>query len=152
VANPRAYGVIEFDDDGRALSIEEKPEVPKSNFVVPGLYFYDSSVVEVARSIEPSARGEYEISDVNAVYLARGELRVEKLGRGTVWLDTGTVEAMVQASEFVRVIEARQGVKVGCIEEVAWNKGWISDAQLAALAAPLVKSGYGAYLTELLAR
>jgi glucose-1-phosphate thymidylyltransferase len=151
VANPRAYGVVEFAPDGRVLSIEEKPERPKSNFVVPGLYFFDNSVVEVARGIAPSARGEYEISDVNAAYLAQGKLRVEVLSRGTVWLDTGTVDSMVQAAEFVRVIEARQGHKVGCIEEVAWNQGWITDAQLAALAEPLVKSGYGDYLRGLLA-
>jgi glucose-1-phosphate thymidylyltransferase len=150
VSNPRAYGVVEFDPDGRVLSIEEKPEKPKSNFVVPGLYFFDNSVVEIARDISPSARGEYEISDVNAAYLAAGRLRVDVLSRGTVWLDTGTVESMVQAAEFVRVIEARQGHKVGCIEEVAWSQGWITDAELAALAEPLAKSGYGEYLRELL--
>lgn len=150
VANPRAYGVVEFADDGTVLSIEEKPEKPKSNFAVPGLYFYDNSVVQVAASIEPSARGEYEISDVNAAYLEAGKLRVDVLDRGTAWLDTGTFDSMVQASEFVRVIEHRQGYKIGCIEEVAWNQGWITDPQLAALAAPLVKSGYGEYLANLL--
>ena len=151
VANPSAYGVVEFAPDGTVVSIEEKPIRPKSSFVVPGLYFYDNDVIEIARGIRPSARGELEISDVNAAYLARGDLRVETLGRGTVWLDTGTVESMVQATEFVRVIEARQGYKIGCIEEVAWNQGWISDDQLVELAEPLVKSGYGDYLRGLLA-
>jgi glucose-1-phosphate thymidylyltransferase len=150
VSNPAAYGVVEFASDGRVLSIEEKPAKPKSSFVVPGLYFYDNDVVRIARSIAPSARGEYEISDVNAAYLAEGRLRVDVIDRGTAWLDTGTVESMVQATEFVRVIEARQGYKIGCIEEVAWNQGWISDAQLAALAEPLAKSGYGEYLRALL--
>jgi glucose-1-phosphate thymidylyltransferase len=150
VSNPTAYGVVEFDSDGSVLSIEEKPEKPKSNFVVPGLYFFDNDVVEIARGITPSGRGEYEISDVNAAYLAAGKLRVDVLSRGTVWLDTGTVESMVQAAEFVRVIEARQGHKVGCIEEVAWSQGWITDAELAALAGPLAKSGYGEYLLTLL--
>jgi glucose-1-phosphate thymidylyltransferase len=150
VANPRAYGVVEFAADGRVLSIEEKPTEPKSNFVVPGLYFYDNDVIEIARSISPSARGEYEISDVNAAYLAAGKLRVDVIDRGTAWLDTGTVDAMVQATEFVRVIEARQGYKIGCIEEVAWTNGWITDAQLAALAETLAKSGYGGYLSSLL--
>jgi len=150
VANPTAYGVVEFAPDGRVLSIEEKPTHPKSNFVVPGLYFYDNSVVEIARTIAPSARGEYEISDVNAAYLERGKLRVEVLSRGTAWLDTGTVDSMVQATEYVRVIEARQGYKIGCIEEVAWSQGWISDDALGALADSLAKSGYGAYLRGLL--
>jgi glucose-1-phosphate thymidylyltransferase len=151
VANPRAYGIVEYSADGRVLSIEEKPEHPKSNFAVPGLYFYDNEVVSIAASITPSARGEYEITDVNSAYLERGALRVDVLDRGTAWLDTGTIDSMVQATEYVRVIEARQGFKVGCIEEVAWRKGWITDAQLAALAEPLVKSGYGDYLTRLLA-
>lgn len=152
VADPERYGVVEFAPDGRVVSIEEKPASPKSNFVVPGLYFYDNRVIEIARSITPSARGEYEISDVNSVYLAEGALRVEPLTRGTAWLDTGTVESMVQATEYVRVIEARQGYKIGCIEEAAWRQGWISDAELAVLAEPLAKSGYGLYLLGLTAQ
>ena len=151
VSNPRAYGVVEFDSEHRAVSIEEKPEHPKSNFAVPGLYFYDNSVVGIARSITPSARGELEISTVNEHYLTSGALRVDVLDRGTAWLDTGTFESMVQASEFVRVIEARQGYKIGCIEEIAWRAGWIDDVQLLALSRPLVKSGYGEYLERLLA-
>jgi len=151
VSNPRAYGVVEFDSEHRAVSIEEKPEHPKSNFAVPGLYFYDNSVVGIARSITPSARGELEISTVNEHYLTSGALRVDVLDRGTAWLDTGTFESMVQASEFVRVIEARQGYKIGCIEEIAWRAGWIDDVQLVALSRPLVKSGYGEYLERLLA-
>jgi glucose-1-phosphate thymidylyltransferase len=150
VANPEAYGVVEFDRDGMVLSIEEKPEKPRSRYVVPGLYFYDSRVVEIARSLRPSARGELEITAVNAAYLDRGELHVSVLDRGTAWLDTGTFGSMVQAAEFVRVIEERQGFKIGCIEEAAWRAGFISDAELRALAEPLTRSGYGDYLLGLL--
>ncbi|WP_285113896.1 glucose-1-phosphate thymidylyltransferase RfbA [Leifsonia sp. fls2-241-R2A-40a] len=150
VSNPTSYGVVEFDDDFKAISIEEKPANPKSRFAVPGLYFYDNSVVEIAKTIEPSARGELEISTVNERYLEAGRLQVQVLDRGTAWLDTGTFESMMQASEYVRVIEDRQGFKVGCIEEIAWRAGWIDDAQLETLAAPLVKSGYGSYLRALL--
>ena len=150
VANPRAYGVVEFDENNVAVSIEEKPEKPKSNYAVPGLYFYDNSVVEIAKTIEPSPRGELEISTVNERYLEQNRLHVSVLDRGTAWLDTGTFESMLQATEFVRVIEDRQGFKIGCIEEIAWRAGWIDDAQLRALAAPLTKSGYGVYLSNLL--
>lgn len=152
VANPEAYGVVEFDKRGHAVSIEEKPARPKSDFAVPGLYFYDGSVVDVARSIRPSARGELEISSINEHYLREGRLKVHVLERGTAWLDTGTFESMMQASEYVRVIEDRQGYKIGCIEEIAWREGWIDDHALDALAASLAKSGYGGYLRRLLAR
>ena len=151
VSNPRDYGVIEFDAQFRAVSIEEKPEHPKSNYAVPGLYFYENSVVEVAKGIRPSARGELEITAVHEHYLAEGRLQVQVLDRGTAWLDTGTVESMMQAGDYVRVIEERQGFKIGCIEEIAWRAGWIDDGRLAELAAPLAKSGYGNYLTGLLA-
>jgi glucose-1-phosphate thymidylyltransferase len=150
VSNPTAYGVVEFDDQMIAVSIEEKPTHPKSNYAVPGLYFYDNSVIEIAKSIVPSARGELEISTVNERYLAAGRLQVQVLDRGVAWLDTGTFESMMQASEYVRVIEDRQGFKVGCIEEIAWRAGWISDDQLRTVAAPLVKSGYGQYINGLL--
>ncbi|GAA3596680.1 glucose-1-phosphate thymidylyltransferase RfbA [Agrococcus terreus] len=152
VADPTAYGVVEFDDDGRAISIEEKPAAPRSNYAVPGIYFYDSSVVQIARDLEPSARGEYEISDVNAAYLAQGRLRVEVLPRGTAWLDTGTFDSMSEAGEFVRTIERRQGLKIGAPEEVAWRRGWLSDDELRERGAALAKSGYGRYLLEVLAR
>ena len=149
VSDPTAYGVVEFDDNFTALSIEEKPVKPKSKYAVPGLYFYDNSVVEIAKTIEPSARGELEISTVNERYLQAGKLQVQVLDRGTAWLDTGTFESMMQASEYVRVIEDRQGFKVGCIEEIAWRAGWIDDAAMTELAKPLVKSGYGRYLMRL---
>ncbi len=150
VANPSDYGVVEFDDDGTVLSIEEKPAEPKSNFAVPGLYFYDNDVVTIAASITPSARGELEITAVNDAYLQAGTLKVTVLERGTAWLDTGTVDSMMDAAQFVQVIEARQGHKIGCIEEIAWRHGWIDDVQLNALIAPLEKSGYGGYLRALL--
>lgn len=151
VSEPSAYGVVEFDADFKAVSIEEKPSVPKSSFAVPGLYFYDNNVVEVAKSIEPSARGELEISTVNERYLETGTLQVKVLDRGTAWLDTGTFDSMMQASEYVRVIEQRQGSKIGCIEEIAWRAGWIDDDALRTIAQGLAKSGYGEYLFGLLA-
>lgn len=151
VANPRDYGVVDFDATLKAISIEEKPVNPKSNFAVPGLYFYDNHVVEIAKSISPSDRGELEISSVNQSYLDREQLSVEVLDRGTAWLDTGTFESMIQAAEYVRVIEARQGYKVGCVEEIAWRNEWISTPQLIEIAKPLLKSGYGEYLMALTA-
>lgn len=150
VADPERYGVVEFDKDLKALSIEEKPLEPKSNFAVPGLYFYDNSVVEIAKNIQPSAREEYEITDVNKVYLAQGKLKVGILSRGTAWLDTGTFNSLMQAGQFVQVLEERQGLKVGCIEEIAWRQGFITDQQLQEIAEPLRKSGYGDYLLGLL--
>ena len=152
VANPSEYGVVEFDETGRVLSVEEKPAAPKSNFAIPGLYFYDSTVVDVAKSIKPSARGELEITTVNDHYLQQGTLSVTVLERGTAWLDTGTFRTLQDAGEFVRVMEDRTGTKVGCIEEAAWRNGWITSDQLAALAEPLLKSGYGEYLARLAAR
>lgn len=150
VANPEAYGVVDFDDAGRVLSIEEKPATPKSRYAVPGLYFYDNRVVEIARGLRPSDRGELEITAVNEAYRQAGELTVTVLDRGTAWLDTGTFTSMMQAAEFVRVIEERQGMKIGCVEEEAWRAGLISADQLRELALPLVKSGYGEYLLDLL--
>jgi glucose-1-phosphate thymidylyltransferase len=150
VANPEQYGVVEFDRNGRVLSIEEKPAHPKSTYVVPGLYFYDHEVVRIAKELVPSGRDELEITAVNEEYLRRGQLSVTVLDRGTAWLDTGTFASLVQASEFVRVIEERQGLKIGCIEEAAWRAGFITDDQLRALAEPLTRSGYGDYLLRLL--
>jgi glucose-1-phosphate thymidylyltransferase len=150
VNEPSAYGVVEFSPDGRVISIEEKPEQPKSHYAVPGLYFYDNDVIDVARGLAPSARGELEITGVNNAYLARGALTVTVLERGTAWLDTGTFEGLMDASQFVHVVESRQGHKIGCVEEIAWGNGWIGDDQLAAHASALAKSGYGAYLAGLL--
>ena len=150
VSDPERYGVVEFDENGKALTIEEKPKNPKSNFAVPGLYFYDNNVIEIAKNLRPSPRGEYEITDVNKEYLQQGKLQVAKLDRGTAWLDTGTFPSLMQASQFVQVIEDRQGLKVGCIEEVAWRNGFISDSELEQIAQPLLKSGYGQYLLRLL--
>ncbi|MCP1429499.1 glucose-1-phosphate thymidylyltransferase RfbA [Microbacterium foliorum] len=152
VAEPSAYGVVEFDADGRAVSLEEKPEQPKSNYAVPGLYFYDNDVVEIARNLEPSARGEYEITDVNRAYLERGTLQVEVLPRGTAWLDTGTFDQMSDAGDYVRTMERRTGLRIGVPEEVAWRQGFLSDDELRARAQKLVKSGYGTYLLDTLER
>jgi len=150
VNDPERYGVVEFDSEGKVISIEEKPSQPKSNYAVPGLYFYDNSVVEIAKNLKPSARGEYEITDVNQEYLKRGQLTVSVFNRGTAWLDTGTFASLMQAGQFVQVMEERQGQKISCIEEIAYRKGYINREQLVALAQPLVKGGYGSYLLGLL--
>jgi len=150
VSDPERYGVVEFDQNQTAVSIEEKPTNPKSNFAVPGLYFYDNSIVEISKNLKPSARGEYEITDVNKEYLKQGRLKVGLMQRGTAWLDTGTFNSLMQAGQFVQVIEERQGLKIGCIEEVAWRMGYIDDKQLEEIAKPLTKSGYGTYLLGLL--
>ena len=150
VANPEIYGVVEFNREGRAISIEEKPQSPKSSYAVPGVYFYDREVVEIAKNLKPSPRGELEITDVNKTYLGRGDLGVTILGRGTAWLDTGSHESLMQASSFVQIIEQRQGLKIGCIEEVAYRMGYINDQQLYDIAKPLLKSGYGNYLMQIL--
>jgi glucose-1-phosphate thymidylyltransferase len=150
VSDPERYGVVEFDQNMKAISIEEKPEKPRSKFAVPGLYFYDNDVVNIAKNIKPSPRGEYEITDINLEYLNRGKLSVSVLDRGTAWLDTGTFDSLMQASQFIQVIEQRQGIKVACIEEIAWRKGFINTDQLVKLAHPLLKSGYGKYMMDLL--
>ena len=150
VADPERFGVVEFDAQKRAISIEEKPQHPKSDYAVPGLYFYDNSVVEIAKNIKPSPRGEYEITDVNKVYLKQGKLKVGVLSRGTAWLDTGTFASLMQAGQFVQIIEERQGLKIGCIEEIAYRMNFINAAQLRAIATPLVKSGYGDYLLKII--
>ena len=149
VHDPERYGVVEFDKDFHALSLEEKPKNPKSNYAVPGLYYYDNSVVEIAKNIQPSARGEYEITDINKEYLRQGRLDVKVLGRGTTWLDTGTFQSLMQANQYVQVIEERQGRKIGCIEEAAWRMGYIDDTKLLEISEPLRKSGYGEYLVKL---
>ena len=150
VSNPSAYGVVEFDRDNRAVSLEEKPAAPRSHYAVPGLYFYDNTVVQIAKDLEPSARGEYEITDVNKVYLDKGDLAVEVLPRGTAWLDTGTFDDLSDAAVFIRTVQDRQGMKIGCPEEVGWRKGFLTDEELREVALPLVKSGYGEYLLDLI--
>ncbi len=150
VRDPERYGVVEFDENNKVLTIEEKPQKPKSNFAVPGLYFYDNEVIEIAENLEPSARGEYEITDINKAYLKMGKLKVGVFNRGTAWLDTGTFDSLIQAQQFVQVIEERQGLKIGCIEEVAFRKGFISESELEEIATPLIKSGYGTYLMGLI--
>ena len=150
VTDPNRYGVVEFNKENKVISIEEKPEKPKSNFAVPGIYFYDNDVVKIAKNLKPSARGEYEITDINKEYLKRGKLNVSILNRGTAWLDTGTFQSLLQAQQFVQVIEERQGLKIGCIEEIAYIKGFISKDQLKLIAKPLLKSGYGEYLMNLI--
>ena len=149
VPDPERFGVVEFGADGKAISIEEKPKQPKSSYAVPGLYFYDNSVIGIAKALKPSARGEYEITDVNREYLCQKKLNVKIMNRGTAWLDTGTFDSLLQAAQFVQIVEARQGFKIGCIEEIAWRKKYITDAQLLALAEPIAKSGYGLYLKSL---
>jgi glucose-1-phosphate thymidylyltransferase len=149
VADPERYGVVEFDAAGRAISIEEKPRQPRSRYAVTGLYFYDEQVVEIAATMRPSARGELEITDVNRVYLERGQLTVHTMGRGDAWLDTGTHDSLIEASQFIQTLEKRQGLRICCPEEIAWRNGWIDSAQLERLAAPLAKSGYGEYLLRL---
>lgn len=150
VQDPERYGVVEFDKNNKVISIEEKPKKPKSNYAVPGIYFYDNEVVEIAKNLKPSSRGEYEITDINKEYLKSGKLKVSELSRGTAWLDTGTFQSLIQAQQFVQVIEERQGLKIGCIEEVAYHKGFINDKQLRKIAQPLLKSGYGEYLMNLI--
>lgn len=150
VANPSAYGVVEFDGKGRAISIEEKPESPKSSYAVPGLYFYDNDVVRIAKGLSPSSRGELEISAVNQAYLNVGRLSVTELPRGTAWLDTGTVDGLMESAQFVHVVEARQGLKIGCVEEIVWRNGWITNDELASLASTMMKSSYGRYLMKLI--
>ncbi|MCH2198457.1 MAG: glucose-1-phosphate thymidylyltransferase RfbA [Flavobacteriales bacterium] len=148
VSDPQRYGVVEFDQNNKVISIEEKPKLPKSNYAVPGLYYYDNQVIEIAKNLEPSARGEYEITDVNRAYLEMGKLQVSKMTRGTAWLDTGTFASLMQAGQYVQVIEERQGLKIGCIEEIAWRMGYIGDEEMERLAEPLKNSGYGLYLLE----
>jgi glucose-1-phosphate thymidylyltransferase len=150
VDDPSAYGVVEFDADGKVVSLAEKPEAPKSNYAVPGLYFYDNDVIEIAKGLSPSPRGELEITDVNLAYLRRGDLKVELLPRGTAWLDTGTFDSLSEATDFIRTVERRQGLSIGCPEEVAWRMGFLTDDELRERAEPLVKSGYGAYLLKAL--